>query len=54
MSKEKVKQLARMCSVKIYKNGDNMDLAGGGILLRGALNFSLGVKKKFTVGLTQN
>ena len=39
MNTEKTKQLARMCTVQIHKNGDVLNLAEGGILLRGGLNF---------------
>jgi len=37
MTSEDVKRLARMCTVKIYKNGDKADVAGGAILIRGGL-----------------
>jgi hypothetical protein len=37
MTSEHVKRLARMCDVKIYKNGEKANVAGGAILIRGGL-----------------
>jgi hypothetical protein len=37
MTVGKVKELCRMCDLKIYKNGEKVDLRDGGILIRGGL-----------------
>ena len=48
MTKEKVKQLCRMCDVKIYRNGDKADVKDGAILIRGGLQVQAGATENGT------
>ena len=37
MKKEKIKNLCKMCDHKIYKDGEEIDISSGGIMLRGGI-----------------
>jgi hypothetical protein len=37
MKKEKIKQLCKLCTLKIYKNGEKLEISSGGIMLRGGI-----------------
>lgn len=35
MKKEKIKNLVKLCDIKIYKDGEQIDISSGGLMLRG-------------------
>ena len=37
MKKEKIKNLCKMCDHRIYKDGEQIDISTGGIMLRGGI-----------------
>ena len=37
MKKEKIKNLCKMCDHRIYKDGEQIDISSGGIMLRGGI-----------------
>jgi hypothetical protein len=45
MKKEKIKNLCKMCDHKIYKDGEEIDVSSGGIMLRGGIK-QIGIDHK--------
>ena len=43
MKKEKIKNLCKMCDHRIYKDGEQIDISSGGIMLRGGIK-AIGVQ----------
>lgn len=49
MKKAKIKDLCKICELKIYKNGNIIDISSGGIMLRGGIK-EIGGKHKSVNG----